>query len=104
MEKLTFVVDFENERTAADSSHRAFASGMPFKLSDSSYSPRAIIMYYSRVLRECPVREDVNSILRGGGNLGETSGTGGATLRYILFFTYVYFTCLYLFSFKFILQ
>ncbi|KYN13891.1 hypothetical protein ALC57_13965 [Trachymyrmex cornetzi] len=35
-----------------------FTSGVPFKLSDSSYSPRAIIVYYSRVSRECPVRGD----------------------------------------------
>ncbi|KAG5308416.1 MFSD6 protein, partial [Acromyrmex insinuator] len=35
---------------------------------------------FASVLRECPVR-DVNPILRGGGGLGETSGTGGATLR-----------------------
>ena len=32
-------------------------------------------------LRECPVREDVNPILRGGEGLGEASGTSGATLR-----------------------
>jgi len=52
-----------------------------FKLSDSSYSSRAIIFYYSAsVLRECPVR-DVNHILRGGGGLEKTSGIGGATLR-----------------------
>jgi len=42
---------------------------------------RAIIVYYSSVLRECPVREDVNPILRGGEDLGEASGTDGATLR-----------------------
>jgi len=40
---------FENKRTAAGSSRRAFASEVPFKLSDLSYSPRAIIVYYSRV-------------------------------------------------------
>ncbi|EGI61932.1 hypothetical protein G5I_09835 [Acromyrmex echinatior] len=45
--------------------------GVPFKLSDSNYSPRAIILFAS-VLRECPVQEDVNPILRGGGDLGET--------------------------------
>ena len=55
-----------------------------------SYSPRAIIVLFASVLRECPVREDVNPILRGGeGDLEEASGTGGATLWYILFFTYV---------------
>ncbi|EGI68568.1 hypothetical protein G5I_02762 [Acromyrmex echinatior] len=39
---------------------------------------------FASVLRECPVREDVNHILRGGGGLEETSGTGGATLRIII--------------------
>ncbi|XP_011056675.1 PREDICTED: uncharacterized protein LOC105147392 [Acromyrmex echinatior] len=61
--------------------------GVPFKLSDSSYSPRAFILFiilFASVLRECPVREDVNPILRGGGDLGETSGIGGATLRIIV--------------------
>jgi len=48
----------------------------------SSNSPRAfIVILFASVLRECPVREDVNLILRGGGGLGETSGIGGATLR-----------------------
>ena len=46
-----------------------------------NYSPRAIIILFASVLRECPVREDVNPILRGGRDLGEASGTGGATLR-----------------------
>ena len=46
-----------------------------------SYSPRAITVLFASVLRECPVREDVNPILRGGRDLGEASGTGGATLR-----------------------
>ena len=56
-------------------------SGVPFKLSDSSYkSARDYILLFASVLRECPVR-DVNHILRGGGGLEETSGTGGATLR-----------------------
>jgi len=41
----------ENVRTAAGSSPRAFASGVPFKLSDSNYSPRD----YS-VLFECFTR------------------------------------------------
>ncbi|KYN13597.1 hypothetical protein ALC57_14304 [Trachymyrmex cornetzi] len=39
------------------------------------------VALFASVLRECPVREDANPILRGGGGLGETSGTGGATLR-----------------------
>ncbi|KYN33668.1 hypothetical protein ALC56_11925 [Trachymyrmex septentrionalis] len=60
---------------------RRVASGVSFKLSDSSYSPRAIIVLFASVLRECSVREDVNPILRGGGGLGEASGIGGATLR-----------------------
>ncbi|KYM92797.1 hypothetical protein ALC53_00734 [Atta colombica] len=46
-----------------------------------SYNPRAIIVLFASVLRECPVREDVNPILRGGRDLGEASGIGGATLR-----------------------
>ncbi|KAG5320822.1 TRY2 protein, partial [Pseudoatta argentina] len=37
---------------------------------------------FASVFRECPVREDVSTpTLRGGGGLGEASGTGGATLR-----------------------
>ncbi|XP_011063474.1 PREDICTED: uncharacterized protein LOC105151464 [Acromyrmex echinatior] len=62
-------------------------SGVPFKLSDSSHSPRAIIVYYRECVRECPVREDDNHVLRGGGGLGETSGTIGATLRRIIVVT-----------------
>jgi len=36
-----------------------------------------------RIFCECPVREkeEDNLTLRGGGGLGEASGTGGATLR-----------------------
>jgi len=82
MGKLTYPRRrFKNERTAAGSSRRAFRECR------SSYRTQVIVRarYYSvlfgSVLRECPVREDVNPILRGGGGLGETSGTGGATLR-----------------------
>jgi len=42
-------------------------------------NPRAIVS--ASVFCECPVREDDNPILRGGGGLGEASGAGGATLR-----------------------
>ncbi|KAG5323247.1 TRY2 protein, partial [Acromyrmex heyeri] len=41
-----------------------------------------LICLFASVFRECPVREDVSTpTLRGGGGLGEASGTGGATLR-----------------------
>ncbi|KYM86381.1 Vacuolar protein sorting-associated protein 33A [Atta colombica] len=51
-------------------------AGVPFKLSSARDS-----QLFASVLREFPVREDVNPTLRGGGGLGEASGTGGATLR-----------------------
>ncbi|KYN23193.1 hypothetical protein ALC57_04392 [Trachymyrmex cornetzi] len=54
--------------------------GSVVQVSDSSYSPRAISILFANVLRECLV-QDINHILRGGGGLGETSGTGGATLQ-----------------------
>jgi len=48
-----------SERIAAGSSRRSFASGVPLKLSDSSYCPRAIIVHYSRVFYTsgCPNSE-----------------------------------------------
>jgi len=42
-------------------------------------NPRAIVS--ASVFFECLVQEGDNSILRGGGGLGEASGAGGATLR-----------------------
>ena len=79
MGKLSYprIIDLlENERTAA------FIYVVRLYLKCRlSYSPRAIIVLFASVLRECPVREDVNPILRGGGDLGEASGIGGATLR-----------------------
>jgi len=50
-------------------------------------SPRAFIVSTS-VLRECPLREDANPILRVGEDLGEASGSDGASLRYHFFGTY----------------
>ena len=44
-------------------------------------SARDYSVLFASVVRECPVREDDHHILRGGGGLAETSGTGGATLR-----------------------
>ncbi|KYN35208.1 hypothetical protein ALC56_10383, partial [Trachymyrmex septentrionalis] len=41
------------------------------RLSDSSYSLRAISILFASVLRECPMREDVNPILRKEGDLEE---------------------------------
>ena len=52
---------FKNERTAADSSQRAFRECR------SGYRTQVIVrarLYF--IIRECPVR-DVNHILRGGG-------------------------------------
>ena len=60
--------------------HRAFRECRSSYRTQVIVRARFYILLFASVLRECPVR-DVNHLLRGGGGLEETSGTGGATLR-----------------------
>ncbi|KYN13867.1 hypothetical protein ALC57_13941 [Trachymyrmex cornetzi] len=75
-----------------------FTSGVPFKLSDSSYSPRAIIVYYSRVLRECSVRGDATSERRRRSSRRDIGHRWSNLAVNIIFFTRIKLTffCLFL--------